>query len=313
MVEKTENEKNVTIDIIIPTLNEGASLGPLLESIRSHKFTHTVSTFIIDGGSTDDTAEICKKHGVVFLKQKRKGKGEAMKQAVNYSNADIVVFMDGDDTYSINDFENIIQPLIDDSADMAVGSRINNQMEKGSITIINKIGNSLFNKIINFALKDTLTDSLSGYRAIRKEVFSDLVLLSNHFEIEVEMTVEALSQGYRIKEIPIKYVNRKKTETKLNPIDDGIKIGKTLLFVIMNIRPVLFFSIFASGFIGLGLVTGIWVLYQRYVLDGSLYTPLVVLTTLFIIMGTMSIVLGLISELIVRSRKRMEYIIKTSR
>jgi len=305
--EKTDNYKGISVDIIIPTLNESSSLGTLLESIKSHKFVNNVSTLIIDGGSTDNTIDICKKNNVMFLKQKGKGKGEAMKQAVEYSSADIVVFMDGDGTYSIDDFEKMIDPIINDESDMVVGVRSKETREKNSITTFNSIGNTLFNKFINFSMKTNVKDSLSGYRAMRRDVFNDLILLSSHFEIEVEMTVESLNKGYRISEVPISYLTRKNTETKLNPVSDGIKIGRTLLFIIMNIRPLLFFSLFSLVFFALAIFFGAVIIYDRYILGGGVYTPFAVLSALLFILGSICLVLGLISELIVRSRKRLEF------
>jgi dolichol-phosphate mannosyltransferase len=121
------------------------------------------------------------------------------------------------------------------------------------------------------------------------------------------MTVESLNKGYRISEIPISYFNRKNTETKLNPVGDGIKIARTLLFIIMNIRPLLFFSIFSLGFFILAVGFTVVIFYNRYVLEGGIYTPFAILSAMLFILGSMCLVLGLISELIVRSRKRLEF------
>jgi len=308
--EELKMSQDLKIDIILPTLNEEVSISSLIQNIKSHKFQNNVSVLVIDGQSTDNTVELCRKLGVEVIVQRQKGKGAAMKQAVEYSDADIIVFMDGDGTYSIEDFEKIISPIIKNQADMVVGSRTMGNSEKGSITTFNKLGNKLFNATINFGMKTKLTDSLTGYRALRKKTFEDLVLLSNGFDIEVEMTVESLSQGYRVIEVPIQYKNRKNSETKLNPFQDGTKITKTLLFVIMNIRPILFFGLFSSVFFVIGAYFGLLLLYQRYVLDSGVYTPFAILASLLLILGVLLLILGLVSELTVRSRRRIEYLIK---
>ncbi|MGI0011362.1 MAG: glycosyltransferase, partial [Nitrosopumilaceae archaeon] len=138
--------------------------------------------------------------------------GNAMREAVEYSQADIVVFIDGDGTYSISHLRSVLEPLLKGEADMVVGSRLLGNREEGSISTLNMMGNKLFNKVINIALKSHVTDSLTGYRALRRNVFKDLILFSENFEIEVEMTVEALAKGYRIVEVPINY--RKRTNSK---------------------------------------------------------------------------------------------------
>jgi len=299
----------VKADIIIPTLNEENSIREIIHSIRSHSFPIKVSILVIDGGSVDKTIEICKQEKVQLIKQKGKGKGSAMREAVNASNADIVIFIDGDGTYSVDDLEKLLEPLLNDKADMVVGSRILGKREKGSISSFNVIGNKLFNKTINFALKSKVTDSLSGYRAMRRETFGELVLFSNNFEIEVEMTVEALAKGYRVLEVPISYGTRKDSVTKLNPKGDGIKIARTLLFISMNVNPIKFFGLITIGFIIIGSYPAAQVIFEKITMGEVVSIPSVTLAALLYVTGALSFVVGLVSELVVRSRRRLEYLI----
>ena len=313
ILDKHSINSDLKVEIIIPTLNEEKSIGKLIQDIKNHKSAIKPSILVIDGGSSDKTIEICKNENVPVLKQKTKGKGSAMREAVFHSDANIVVFIDGDGTYLIDDLDSLLDPLLKDECDLAVGSRILGEREHGSISKLNTIGNTIFNKMINFALKSNVTDSLTGYRALKREVFEDLVLFSTNFEIEVEMTVEALGKDYRLKEIPITYKNRQDSETKLNPLGDGLAIGKTLLFVMLNIRPALFFGIGSAIFFGIGFIFGGVLLFHRYVLLESIYTPFAILTALLIIMGFLVLILGLLSELIVRSRRRIEFVLAKNR
>jgi glycosyltransferase involved in cell wall biosynthesis len=182
------------VEIIIPTLNEEHTIGKLIRNIRSHLLPLNISISVIDGGSTDKTLDICEKENVKITIQKGKGKGNAMRQAVDNTKAEIVVFIDADGTYEVSDLGMLLDPLINNKADMVIGSRLNGKIEKGSISLLNMIGNKIFNSAINFAMNSHVTDSLSGYRAMFSNVFRDLVLFSNNFEIEVEMTVEALAK-----------------------------------------------------------------------------------------------------------------------
>jgi len=240
--------------------------------------------------------DICKRENVKYILQK--GKGSAMREAVEQSDADIVVFIDGDGTYSASDLESMLEPLLSDQADMVVGSRILEKREKGSISAFNTIGNNLFNRTINFAMKSAITDSLSGYRALYKKTFKDLVLFSDSFEIEVEMTVEALAKAYRVVEIPISYGLRKGSRTKLDPIGDGIKIGRTLLFILTNVNPLKFFGIISLAFFVAGLYPGILVLYEKITTGNIISMPSVVFSSLLFVTGTISIVVGMVSELV---------------
>ena len=299
----------IKVEIIIPTLNEEKTIEELINNIRSCLLPIELSILVIDGGSTDRTVDICKRRNVRFLVQKGKGKGNAMREAVEQSEADIVVFIDGDGTYSPSDLGLLLEPLLDGKSDMVVGSRILGKRERGAISIFNTLGNRLFNRAINFAMKSSITDSLSGYRALYKKTFSNLILFSDSFEIEVEITVEALAKGYRVLEVPINYSIRKGSDTKLDPFGDGVKISKTLLFILMNVNPLKFFAIISLGFFIIGLWPAAYPLYEKISYGEITSIPAAVLSALLFVAGTLSIVVGMVSELVVRSRRRLEHLI----
>ena len=287
------SKKGIKVDVIIPTLNEEQTIGIIIQSIRS----------------TDRTASICRSQNIRFIVQKGKGKGRAIREAVEYSKADIVVFMDGDGTYSASDLQLLVEPLLKDEADMVIGSRTLGRREKGSITTFNSLGNALFNRAINFAMKSSISDSLSGYRALYRKTFNDLVLFGDNFEIEVEMTVEALIKGYRLLEVPIRYGLRKGSVTKLRPIRDGMRIGQMLLFILLNIRPLKFFGILSIVILIAGLYPASQVLYEKIFFGEIIHIPSVVFSSLLFVTATLSLVMGIVSELLVRSRRRLEYLI----
>lgn len=304
----TEREE-VKIEIIIPTLNEEKTIEELINNIRSCLLPIELSILVIDGGSTDRTVDICKSRNVRFLVQKGKGKGNAMREAVDHSEADIVVFIDGDGTYSPSDLGLLLEPLLNGKSDMVVGSRLLGKRQRGAISIFHTLGNKLFNRAINFAMKSSITDSLSGYRALYKKTFSDLILFSDSFEIEVEMTVEALAKGYKVLEVPINYSIRKGSDTKLDPFGDGIKISRTLLFILMNVNPLKFFVIISLGFFAIALWSATYPLYEKITYGEITSIPAAVLSALLFVGGTLSIVVGMVSELVVRSRRRLEHLI----
>lgn len=306
---KSEIQNKQSITIIVPTLNEGGSIRKVLNDIPQEICGCQIKTIVIDGGSSDDTMEIVKECGVRAIKQKTRGKGAAMKEAVRFVDTDLIVFIDGDETYPLDKLESIVKPVIDKNADMTVGKRIKRN-KVDSIPIVNRLGNKLFNSMINLSMKSNVTDSLSGYRAMYTQVFKELLLFSDGFEIEVEMTVEALSRGYKIIEVPIEYGERNDTESKLNSSTDGIKIGKTLFFITMNIRPLLFFSLFSLIFFGIGMYPASLVIYEKVILGEVMHLPSVILASLLIMTGIIILVLGVISEMLVRTRRRIEYLIR---
>jgi dolichol-phosphate mannosyltransferase len=300
----------IKVEVVIPTLNEAENIKELIIDLSNLRLPVALSALVIDGGSSDGTVEICKKANMKVLRQRGRGKGSAMREAVDFSQADIIVFIDGDTTYSIAEMGSLLQPLLAGEADIVLGSRILGKREKGSISTFNIIGNKLFNAAINFSMKSKITDSLSGYRAMYREIFLELVLLSESFEVEVEMMVEALARHYRVAEVPVSYKKRRNgSKTKLKPVDDGVQIGKTLLFILMNINPLKFFGILSLAFIAIGMYPALFVINEKITTDAIVSMPSVVFASLLFMMGAICLVIGILSELMVASRRRLEAII----
>jgi dolichol-phosphate mannosyltransferase len=310
----TEPEKigasDKTVAVIIPTLNEETTIYDVVKGFVDTRIDSVeLRLIVVDGGSTDQTAELAKKAGAQVLRQKGKGKGAAMKGVAYSSNADIFVFIDGDGTYLPSELEFLLQPILEDQADMVVGSRLNGKMEKGAITTLNVFGNKLFNLMTNLSMKMHLTDILSGYRAIRAEAFRELVLFSDGFEIEAEITIESIARKFRIVEVPITYKNRIKERTKLSPLKDGSRIFNTLFFIVMNARPLFFFGIIASVFYAVGSYPASLVLYEKITTGDVVHLASVILSAMLFVLGTLVLISGLLAELVVRSRRRIEHVL----
>lgn len=295
--------------IIIPTLNEAQSIGRVISSLPKRVDGKAVNVLVVDGHSCDGTVEAAREAGAEVLLQRSIGKGAAMKEAVQMMNAEVYGFIDGDGTYDGNEFECIIGPILRNEADMVVGSRFLGKMEKGAVTRLNKVGNRLFNMMIMYALRQRFSDILSGYRAIKGEALRQLVLFSDGFEIEIEMTVEAIIRKLRIAEVPIAYSKRRGAPSKLRPVDDGARMARAVLFLVMNTRPLLFFSIFATLFFLIGAYPTSLVLYEKISTGEVLHIPSVVLASLLLTIGILVVFFGLLAELMVNMRRRLEHTI----
>ena len=220
----------------VPTLNESITV---TEVIRKAKpFVHQV--VVIDGHSRDDTVELASQTGVDVIYQEGTGKGMAVRTGLDKYFADIYVTIDGDATYDALEMNKLIQPLINDEADMVIGSRLQGNMEEGSISRINTLGNKLFNALINVLFRGQITDSQSGFRAFTRKVVDACSLSAEGFEIETELTIQALKHGLRVLDVPITYGRRRGTPSKLSALKDGFRIFKTI------IRCSLFNSLVAS-------------------------------------------------------------------
>ena len=218
-------EKTVKIVCVIPTLNESATVAEVVN--KAKQIADRV--VVVDGHSEDDTCEIASKEGADVILQDGKGKGMALRTAFTKIEEDICVILDGDATYDPLEMEQIIKPILEDEADMVVGSRLKGEMEEGAITWVNKVGNRFFNFLINTFFKGNITDSQSGYRALNRKAIESLNISSKGFEVETEMTIKALKQGLKVKEVPITYSVRRGTPSKLNSVTAGSSIFKTII------------------------------------------------------------------------------------
>ncbi len=194
-------EEKTTVSIVISTKNEEASVGKIIESAKPYADEIIVS----DGHSTDRTREIAEKLGVRAILDNGKGKGDAIRCAIPEAKGEIIVFLDADGSGNVEDIPDLVAPIARDEADMVIGSRSRGGSDElhGDLgKLIRVLGSDIILIGINWRFKADLTDSQSGFRAIRTSVAKALGLVEDITTIEQEMTMKCLKQGYRVSEIP---------------------------------------------------------------------------------------------------------------
>ncbi len=280
--------------ILIPTLNEERSIGWIIDEFKRLGFENIL---VIDGHSTDRTVEIAKSKGAKVVIQSGKGKGQAIAEAFQILENDVVVMIDGDGTYLPEDVYRLLEPIERGSADHVIGNRLEN-FEKGAFTKLNLIGNKILNFIFRVMYGEDLHDILSGYRALTKDVYKSVELKKQGFEVETELTVETLAKGFKIVEVPIRY-RRRVGRTKLKPFRDGIKIALTIYDLLKRYSPGRYFYFVGSILITSGFLLGIKVVvdWTRHITHYLMAT----LTALLIIAGLQIMVLGALSDFVVRN------------
>lgn len=284
--------------ILIPTLNEEKSIGDVIDRFIKLGFTNI---FVIDGHSTDRTVEIAKSKGARVVLQSGKGKGQAIIEAFQLLNNDVVVIIDGDGTYLPEEVHKLLEPIKKGIADHVVGNRFAN-FEKGAFTRLNLIGNKILNFFFRVMYGIDLHDILSGYRALTRDVYKSVDLKKHGFEIETELTVETLAKGFRIVEVPITY-RRRYGRTKLKPFRDGIRIALTIYELLRRYSPGRYFYFFGLLLILLGIILG-FVVVRDWFRHVTHYL-LAILTTLLIVSGMQVLIFGIISDFVFRSNAEL--------
>jgi glycosyltransferase involved in cell wall biosynthesis len=152
------------ICILIPTLNEAATIGQLIKDFRQEGFSNI---FVIDGNSKDSTGKIAEAEGARVVMQTGKGKGQAMIQAFGIIESPYIIMVDGDGTYLAREAYSLLNPILEGKADHVIGNRLENYSQ-GAFTRLNLVGNRLINVFFDIAYEAKLKDILSGYRAKKR-------------------------------------------------------------------------------------------------------------------------------------------------
>ncbi|MDD2665873.1 MAG: S-layer glycoprotein N-glycosyltransferase AglJ [Methanocellales archaeon] len=279
--------------ILIPTLNEAPTIGDVVEEFSSMGFPNIL---VMDGHSTDGTVKIATEKGAKVVTQKGRGKGQAIQQAFDLIEEDIIVMIDGDGTYLPEEVDRLIEPIEKGTADHVIGNRFAEQKD-GAFTKLNLFGNRILNKSFGLAYGTWITDILSGYRAFTKKAVQELELNRTGFEVEAEITIESVKKDLRMVEVPISYLSRpERSVTKLHPLKDGFRIGLTLYKLTKTHNPLLYFGLLGGVFMVSGTCVGVYVVLEW--LKGTTRIPMTILATLLIVMGVQMLIFGLLSDLL---------------
>jgi len=277
--------------ILIPTLNEAPTIGQVIREFKALGYNHIL---VIDGKSADNTVKIAREAGATVRTQSGKGKGNAIIEAFEVIEQPYILMLDGDGTESAKDAEKMLSPLFL-GFDQVIGNRLIDA-EEGSFSRLNLFGNHMLNMLFKIAHSRDLHDILSGYRAFSRIAIQQMHLKETGFEIETEISVEAVRNGQRIMVVPIRYSRRPGTATKLSPFHDGIKIVSTIYRLARVNNPMFYFGMMGLFTSLLGLLTGIYVVLEW--MRNIDHIPLTILTVLLIVVGIEIFMFGMISDML---------------
>jgi glycosyltransferase involved in cell wall biosynthesis len=300
--------KRPHIVVLIPCLNEIKAIGKVIDDF--HRELPEAEIIIFDNGSTDGTPLEAQKKGARVLTEKRRGKGYVVQAMFRRVNADIYVMVDGDDTYPANRVRALIEPVLNDEADMVIGSRMastsNSQFRR-----LNRLGNIFFLTLINLIFHTHLTDILSGYRVMNRRTVKGLPLFEKGFAIEAELTMKSLERGYRLVELPVDLQARGEgSHSKIRIISDGLRILSTILALFRDYKPLTFFGSIGLVFMVLGLIPGLRSIIGFWRTGMVQYFPSAILAVGLELTGSLSIMAGLILHTIDRRFNELEHFIQ---
>jgi glycosyltransferase involved in cell wall biosynthesis len=201
------------VAIIIPALNEETTIASVIERVPQKIAGQVI---VVNNASTDATAERAHSAGATVVHESRRGYGAACFAGFRAaSDADVLVFMDGDGALDPGQIQDLLAPIRADQADLVLGSRTQGRRESGALLIHARFGNWLSSQLIRWLYGLRVTD-LGPFRAIRTEVLDALDMQEMTYGWPTEMMVKAAKGGYRIVEVPVDYFRRAGGRSKIS-------------------------------------------------------------------------------------------------
>lgn len=217
--------EDLVLSVLVPVYNERTSIRMIVEQI--HLTPGKKQIVCVDDCSTDGTVEILnqlKMEGLIDLLirlESNRGKGFAIRTALAASNGNVVIVQDADLEYDPADWPQLLEPIVEGKADAVFGSRFLSGPHR-VLYFWHSVGNSLLTLVSNMFTNLNLTDMETCYKAIRGELARSLVLTSDRFGFEPEVTARLAQANARIYEVPISYSGRTYAEGKKINWKDGV-------------------------------------------------------------------------------------------
>ncbi|HSB00497.1 MAG TPA: glycosyltransferase family 2 protein [Anaerolineales bacterium] len=201
------------VTVIIPALNESGNIRQL---VREVKAAVPAEVIVVDNGSTDSTAQEAQEAGANVVREPRRGYGSACAAGVAESQeADVLVFLDGDHSFSPSELPSLLAPILNDQADLVLGSRVLGHIEPGAMFPQQRFGNWLVSRLTNLLYGFPITD-LGPYRAIRRSLLMQLHMREMTYGWPTEMIVKSARRGAKILEVPVSYHSRRFGHSKVS-------------------------------------------------------------------------------------------------
>ncbi len=271
----------------IPAFNEENNIASIIT-----KLSNIADTILVcNDGSTDLTSKIAEKMGAIVINhEKNLGYGAAIRSLflkAKELDGEILVTFDADGQHRIEDINNVIRPIVNEEADLVIGSRFLDESEK-EVPQYRKVGIKVITKITNASIKKQLTDSQSGFRAYSRKIISELNPSEMGMGVSTEILIKASIKNFRIVEVPIKVTYEGDTSTH-NPISHGSSVIISTIKYTSLQRPLTFYGIPSVIFLIIGGVFS-YLAIQFYVEVGRLSTNLTIIGASTVLIGVVLLI-----------------------
>lgn len=301
-------DRTPRIAVLVPCRNEAVSISRVVDDFRAA--LPGAAIYVYNNNSTDATEEVARAHGAEVRRESLPGKGNVVRRMFSDVEADVYVLVDGDGTYDATYAPAMIELLLREHLDMVNGARVTAIVE--AYRPGHRLGNAVLSGLVAKIFGSRIRDLLSGYRVFSRRFVKSFPAASHGFEIETELTVHALQLRMPLGEVDTPYRDREAGSTsKLNTYADGARILRTIVMLVKDERPLLFFSIAAAVLfcLSIGLAIPIVLEFHRTHLVPRF--PTAILAMGIMLLSSLSLFCGLILDSVARGRaevRRMRYL-----
>jgi len=291
------------VAVLIPCFNEAEAIAQVIADFQAALPTSTI--YVYDNNSTDDTKARATQAGAIVRTETLQGKGNVVRRMFADIEAEVYVLVDGDGTYEAASATEMVERLLANSLDMVNGARVattDRAYRPGHM-----FGNKMLTGTVAAIFGNRIRDMLSGYRVFSRRFVKSFPALASGFETETELTVHALELRLPIEEISTPYRDRPPgSKSKLNTFRDGFRILRTIVYLVKEERPMMFFSSVALLLFVSSLILG-WPVVATFLETGLVpRLPTAVLAMGAMILSAVSFVTGLILDTVTLSRREMK-------
>ncbi len=305
---KLAAERKPRIAVLLPCLNEAAAIAEVVASFK--KSLPDATIYVYDNNSTDGTSDIARKAGAIVRHERLPGKGNVVRRMFADIDADIYLLADGDLTYDATRAPELVNAVIDRDLDMIVGAR-DGGGEK-AYRRGHRLGNRLFNIVLERLFGSGFKDIFSGYRAFSRRFVKSFPASASGFETEAELTIHALDLRLATDEVMLPYGERPAdSKSKLRTYRDGARIMWTIAKMYYALYPMRVLGGVGAVLTLLSLAIGAPVIVEFFQTGLVPKFPRAILAAALMQLSWLSFACGIIVQSISGTRrelKRMRYL-----